>query len=271
MSCKVEEFYKYYSKEQLSDVRKHSQILKSLDTKYFKEKDIKKLYHKICDYIIPNNFIFNILIQISGKIRSEKCINFIYDEMLDIQCYPNIINYNTLIKAYAQINKEDMIKLCYEEMIYYGIKPNVITYSTLIKAYDNMNFPKKVIECYQQMLADGIKPNVITYSTLIKAYDNMEEFVMAENIYLKMDENDMIPLNIINSNTIDIHGMHQCVLNTYLRLNHKRLINSKITIICGRGINSEGDPILKEVLVDFCKENNLKYKIDSQGGRICIN
>ena len=121
------------------------------------------------------------------------------------------------------------------------------------------------------MLADGINLDVITYSTLIKAYDNMEEFVMAENIYLKMDENDMIPLNIINSNTIDIHGMRQCVLNTYLRLNHKRLINSKITIICGRGINSEGDPILKEVLVDFCKENNLKYKIDSQGGRICIN
>ena len=70
-------------------------------------------------------------------------------------------------------------------------------------------------------------------------------------------------------NTIDVHGWNRWHLYFYLE-QHKFKIKSKFSIICGRGNNSEGDPILKEVIINFCKKYNIIYNMCNKGGKVII-
>ena len=69
-----------------------------------------------------------------------------------------------------------------------------------------------------------------------------------------------------------IHGMQQIDLKQFMETNFDIIKRTKqYKIICGRGNHSENGPVLKKVIIEFCKSNKLKFKADSNGGRIIIN
>ena len=46
--------------------------------------------------------------------------------------------------------------------------------------------------------------------------------------------------------------------------------NPKFSIICGRGKHSQGDPVLKQTIIDFCDEKGIQYNEEANGGKIVM-
>ena len=264
--------------------------------------DIKYLYSLILKYTKPNVFIYSSLISFSCKFNYLNLVRYFYDQMTHDGLRPNVITYNSLIKAYSG-NDINEVKRFYDQMTREGLKPTVITYSSLIEAYSNHDI-NEVKKYYDQMIIEGLKPDVITYSSLIEAY-SAHDINEVKKYYDQMTSDGLKPnqitynslilacvinkcpkqaetfyhelkeqgLNLvqISSNEIDVHGMSRHVLQLYLQENEQVFINSpKFSIICGRGKHSQGDPVLKQTIIDFCDEKGIQYNEEANGGKIVM-
>ena len=122
------------------------------------------------------------------------------------------------------------------------------------------------------MEKEGIEIDTITCNTYMKALANMNDCDGVKRIYKKMKKESMISVKLKRKGEIDIHGMQQIDLKQFMETNFDIIKRTKqYKIICGRGNHSENGPILKKVIIEFCKSNKLKFKADSNGGRIIIN
>ena len=201
----------------------------------------------------------DILFLITEIEKYSKLDTFLYNTILNL-CSNNTRFYGIHIKPiYKKMEKE-------------GIEIDTITCNTYMKALDNMNDFEGVKRIYEKMEKEGIEIDTITCNTYMKALANMNDCDGVKRIYKKMEKEGMISVKLKRKGGIDIHGMQQIDLKQFMETNFDIIKRTKqYKIICGRGNHSENVPVLKKVIIEFCKSNKLKFKADSNGGRIIIN
>ena len=106
---------------------------------------------------------------------------------------------------------------------------------------------------------------------LFKISDALHILRLKKNLWLEMEKKNLLHLKYINNNTIDLHGMIESELKVYLKHNLKKFKNSEYILICGRGLHSDGDPILKKIIINFCNDYKINCSIESKGGSIRLN
>ena len=118
------------------------------------------------------------------------------------------------------------------------------------------------------------KLDIFLYNTILNLCSNNTRFygIHIKPIYKKMEKEGIISVKLKRKGGINIHGMQQIDLKQFMETNFDIIKRTKqYKIICGRGNHSENVPVLKKVIIEFCKSNKLKFKTDSNGGRIIIN
>ena len=268
----INEVKKYYDQMIIEglkpDVITYSSLIEAYSTHDINE--VKKYYDQmIADGLKPNVITYSSLIK---ACSDNECINQVkrfYNQMISERLKPDVIIYNSLIKAYSKHDDINEVKKYYDQMITDGLKPSVITYNSLITAYSSHNI-NEVKKYYDQMTSDGLKPNQITYNSLILACVINKCPKQAETFYYELKEQGL-NLVQISSNEIDVHGMSRHVLQLYLQENEKIFKDNPIfSIICGRGKHSQGDPVLKQTIIDFCDEKGIQYNEEANGGKIVM-
>ena len=203
------------------------------------------------------------------KYSVQKKIDKIYNE-LDGNSLYNKKKQCSLIKKISfikdQFTRNDIDYLY--DIIKYYIEFDIYIYNSFIKLCIIKKLFYLIDEFLEELYRNGIEPNIVTYSSLIDCYCNNNLLEKGEYYY-----NILLKNNLLNFktawNTIDVHGYQKWHMYFYLEQN-KFKIKNNFSIICGRGNNSEEDPVLKEVIIDFCNKYNLTYKICCKGGKITI-
>ena len=205
-----------------------------------------------------------------SKTYIQDKIDQIYYGMEEYELF-NLKVQSTLIKKVSFIKgdftRKD-IDYLYEWLYYYIENFNIYIYTNLIKLCFKKKLSYIVDEIIKEMKSNKIKPTVITFNTLIDYYCKNNNLEKGEYYYDLMIKDKLLEIKK-TWGEIDVHGLARWSLYFYLEKNKEKLVN--VGIICGRGNNSKGEPVLKEVIIEFCEKYNKKYTICSKGGKITIN
>ncbi|KAF6136874.1 hypothetical protein GIB67_018913 [Kingdonia uniflora] len=81
----------------------------------------------------------------------------------------------------------------WEEMKSKGYRPTIVSYTTFIKVLFDHNKGKEATEVYKEMLVSICSPNCYTYTVLMEYIVGSGKFIMAFDIFNKMQEAGVLP------------------------------------------------------------------------------
>ncbi|KAK9896961.1 hypothetical protein P389DRAFT_51641 [Cystobasidium minutum MCA 4210] len=126
--------------------------------------------------VVPNLFLFNILISKISKARRTHLALSYFEQMKAIGIQPSAVTYGSVIAACCRTGDEKAATFLFNEMINSrGYKPRVPPFNTMMQFYITTKPDReKALSYFDAMLRAGVPPTGHTYKLLLDAYGSLE-------------------------------------------------------------------------------------------------
>ena len=130
--------------------------------------------------IVPNEFIFAIVFNISAELSNERSIKLgrkIFSEMPK-KYFQNTVVITSALNMFSKIGEMDKAK-----ELFASIKSkDAVSYGAMMKGYYSNGDPLEALNLFTQMKRDGIKPSEVTYVLATQACSQIGLIEYCESI-----------------------------------------------------------------------------------------